>query len=294
MTALGFNVQRVYVTSNPNMKSYRDGTPVPQDVKNAVVEGPRAVRMLVDATNEGQLIMAHRDHGLELGWHLPHFQIENLEEVTSRTPSLFFSVNCLTGRFDLEGGTECFAEKILLMDGAAPSLVAATRPSHTWLNDALMTALFDGLWGGVIPTFPGATISYPIFYNRLGDILNYAKSYLPISLSGSMDQIIPHVEMYHVVGDPTLRLWREEPRKTSVKAVLLDGNLQVILSDCPAGTVITVWFENQMVKRIEPFSAQFKISLRELTVPYELLDPRTTFVCFSAPGHRFVKRYVEV
>jgi hypothetical protein len=275
------------------MKFYRDGTPVPQDVKDAVVQDSKATRMLVDAANEGRLIMAHRDHGEESGWYHPHFQIENLEEVTSRAPSLFFSVNCLTGKFDLEGGTECFAEKILAMNGTAPSLVAATRSSNTWLNDALVTALFDGLWGGVIPTFPDATISYPIFCNRLGDILNYAKSYLPIS-SNSMGEIIPHVEMYHVVGDPTLRLWREEPRKTSVKAVLLDGNLQVILSDCPAGTVITVWFENRLVKRIEPSSGQFKISLRELTVPYERLETRTMFVCFSAPGHRFVKRYVEV
>ena len=65
-------------------------------------------------------------------------------------------------------------------------------------------ALFDGMWPGVLPTFPGSTAAYGVRNNRLGDLLNYAKSYLPIAGSGSTRYIKDHFEIYHVVGDPTL------------------------------------------------------------------------------------------
>jgi len=46
-----------------------------------------------------------------------------------------------------------------------------------------MKALFDAMWPGVIPAFPDTAASYSVRYNRLGDILNYAKSYLLVAHS---------------------------------------------------------------------------------------------------------------
>jgi hypothetical protein len=292
MITLGFDVERIYVSSNPNPQEYIDGTPVPGEVKNAIVDGDTATDMLISTTAEGQLITGHRDHGGPNGWSHPSFNKGHLEAITSEYPTMFYSINCLTGKFDLSAPTESFAEMILRMKGGAPSLIAATRVSHTWLNNDLMKALFDAMWSGILPTFPGSTASYPVRYNRLGDILNYGKSYLPVKMSGSAQYIKDHFEIYHVIGDPTIQLWRAAPITISIRAILRSGYLHIILSDCPKGSVITIWYKDKMLKRIEPSSTLIKMPLKDITLSPSLPMRNIISVCFSAPGHRF--RQVKV
>jgi len=306
MVAQGFDVQRVYVSNNPNPQYYYDGTPVPADVVASIVDGATATHTLVQATTEGKLVIGHRDHGGTDGWVHPAFRNTHLDAVTGSIPSVFFSLNCQTGHFDLSAPTECFAEKLLRRAGAAPSLIAPTRSSQTWLNNDLMKALFDATWGGVLPTFPGGTASYPIRRNRLGDILNYGKSYLPTTTSGSASYIKDHFEIYHVVGDPTLELWKDNPRAVRISAALRRPYLYIKLSVCPKDSVITIWWRERMLKRLEPSSTAMRISLKDL-IPYPAASkpipepppksPETPpwvpalspgFVCFWAPGHRFV------
>ena len=62
--------------------------------------------------------------------------------------------------------------------------------------------------------------SYQIKYNRLGDLLNYGKTYLPIGMAGGTINIQDHFEIYHVIGDPTLELWRHEPTNVRIKATV--------------------------------------------------------------------------
>ncbi len=290
MTTLGFDVERIYVSDNPNPQLYRDGTPVPQEVVDAITDPTTATNALIDATTEGQLMTAHRDHGDDNGWAHPSFKMSHLNNITSDVPTMFYSINCLTGHFDLSGARDCFAEKILKMKGGAPSLIAATRLSHTWLNDSLMKALFDAMWGGVLPTFPGTTTSYPVKRNRLGDVLNYGKSYLPVKKSGSPEAIKDHFEIYHVVGDPTIELWRDQPLQIRLRAILSNGFLSIKLSACPKNSVITVWWKDKMLKRLEPSSTHMKVALKDILPPprpgRRPIRPGVS-VCFWAPGYRF-------
>ncbi|MHC4181168.1 MAG: C25 family cysteine peptidase, partial [Planctomycetota bacterium] len=176
MITQGFDVERVYVTESPNPQFYADGTPVPADVRNAFVDETTATDMLVDAASEGQLLIGHRDHGEEQGWSHPSFKNHHLGQIQGNTPTPFYSLNCSTGTFDLVPHTEeCFAEKILKLGATAPSLIAPTRVSNTFLNNDMMKALFDAMWGGMLPSFPGSTASYAVRHNRFGDILAYAK-----------------------------------------------------------------------------------------------------------------------
>ncbi|RLG38032.1 hypothetical protein DRN79_02225, partial [Methanosarcinales archaeon] len=286
MVMLGFDVERVYVSNNPNPQFYRDGTPVPQEVKDSIVDADTATGMLISATAEGQLIIGHRDHGGPDGWSHPSFKKSHLDAITSEYPTIFFSINCLTGKFDLAGPTESFAEKILRMKGGAPSLIAASRASGTWRNDSLIKALFDAVWAGVLPTFPGSTASYPVKYNRLGDILNYAKSYLPVAHSGDNEGIKDHFEIYHVIGDPTIELWKANPITIDIRAVKRGTYLDITLSSCPKGSVITVWYRDKMLRRIEPSSTHIRVPLREIMItPFP--PRRIVSVCFKAPAHRF-------
>jgi hypothetical protein len=291
MLTLGFDVERIYVSSNNiQPQEYIDGTPVPQEVKDAIVDSDTATDMLISTTAEGQSITGHRDHGERDGWAYPSFKIDHLNAISSEYPTLFFSINCLTGQFD-SNPQDSFAEKILKMKGGAPSLIAATRVSHTWLNDHLMKVLFDAMWGGVLPTFPASgTASYSVRHNRLGDILNYGKSYLPIASTDAFC-IKDHFEIYHVVGDPTIELWKEAPLYVKIVAKLVKWNLHIKLSNCPKDSVITVWYGGKMLKRLEPSSTHITVALKNL-IPVSrppLLSKTRAYilVCFWAPGYRF-------
>jgi len=287
MSTLGFDVERIYVSNNPNPLQYVNGQVVSTEVKNAIVDGNTATDMLISTTSEGQLIMGHRDHGSQNGWSHPSFTTDHLDTILSEYPSLFYSINCLTGMFDLPNPTDSFAEKLLKIKGAAPSVVAATRVSHTWLNNDLMKALFDAMWAGVLPTFPGTTASYSVRYNRVGDILNYAKTYLPIKMSGSNNYIKDHFEIYHVVGDPTLEIWKSLPRTLQISAKVRFHHLYLQLSACPRGSILTIWHGNKLLKRIEPTSTNIKLPLREFVVPPIPPTRKKIIICFWAPRHRF-------
>lgn len=296
MITLGFDVERIYVTNSPNPQFYADGTPVPADVVASIVSGNTATDMLKDASTEGQLLIGHRDHGGSDGWVHPSFKKNHLDSISGDIPTPFYSLNCSTGKFDILAPTESFAEKILRIKAAAPSLIAPTRDSNTFLNNDLMKAQFDAMWGGILPTFSPATASYPVRFNRLGDILNYAKTYLPLRISAysivTSTTVQDHFEIFHVIGDPTLELWKEEPLRVKIRALLKRDYLHIFLSTCPKGGVITIWWNGKMLKRIEPSSTHIKIALRNLVIrPKPLGYPIRPegFVCFWAPGYRFTK-----
>jgi hypothetical protein len=297
LAPLGYDIKRVYVTDNKNMQYYDEGTPIPADVKAAVVDPATATKMLIDAVNEGRLFVGHRDHGAPEGWAHPPFTVNDLDKVTGKTTSIFYSINCLTGQFN-QNPKESFAEKNLRMEGAAPSLIAASRVSSSTLNNYLEKALFDATFGGVIPTFPSGTASYPITFSRLGDVLNYAKSYLPVSASGSPEYIKDHFEIYHVIGDTTIELWTTAPRLVSVKAALKVAMrrkvLDILLSECPKGCTLTIWADEQMVRRLEPSSTHVTISMDDLHLPAGTTPSKALYVCFHAPGCQYSEVIVKL
>lgn len=294
MTSIGFAVERVYVSNNPNPQKYKDGTVVPAEVRNAIVDGDDATDILISETSEGQLVVGHRDHGGVSGWSHPSFKKDHLESILSPYPSIFYSINCLTGRFDYNP-SDSFAEDILEMKGGAPSLVAATELSGTWRNDSLMKALFDAMWPGVISAFPGTNASYAIKHNRLGDILNYAKSYLLVA-HGTAQGVKSHFEMYHVVGDPTLQLWAEEPAPIRLRVSIRRNNLNIHVSPAPADGVVTIWYLGKLVKRAAISSTRISIPVSDLRLTPSRLPTFRRFldVCVSAPGYRYAKTRVKL
>lgn len=294
MTSIGFAVERVYVSNNPNPQQYKDGTAVPAEVRNAIVDGDDATDMLISETSEGQLVVGHRDHGGETGWVHPRFRKEHLQSILSPYPSIFYSINCRTGRFDYNP-SDSFAEDIMEMKGGAPSLVAPTEYSGTWRNDSLMKALFDAMWPGVIAGFPDANASYAIKHNRLGDILNYAKSYLLVA-HGTNAGVKGHFEMYHVVGDPTLQLWAEEPAPIRLKASIWRNNLNIHVRPVPAEAVVTIWYRGKLVKRAALSSARISIPVSDLRLTPSRMPALRRYieVCVSAPCHRYTQTRVKL
>lgn len=291
LVTMGYDVERIYVSYHKKVNYYVDGTPISEEVKAAMMDRTKATKRLIDVTIEGRLFVGHRDHGDEDGWGNPKFTMAHLDKISGDAPSMFYSINCLTGKFDRPGSKESFAEKNLRIKGGAPSLIAATRVSSSWLNDDLIKGLFDATFAGILPTFPGGVASYPIKASRLGDILNYAKFYLPVVNGGDPEGVKDHFEIYHVIGDPTLEIWKEAPRSIKIRAELKTGfssnNLDIMISDCPTGTTLTIWKGDKLLKRLNPSSTHITITVeRNLLTPTSDLQ-RPLLVCFWAPGYLY-------
>jgi len=300
MEGLGYIVERVYVTDDPQAKYYDDGTLIPASVLAKITDNATATAHLIQATTQGQLIIGHRDHGEETGWYMPPFHILDLNQVTGTMPSVFFSINCLTGMFDRPAmgvpQQECFAEANLRLEGTAPSLIAATRVSHTGLNNYLETALYDAVFANIISTFPAGTASYPLKNNRLGDMLNYAKMYLPVVVSGIDNYIKDEREIYHVVGDPTLEVWVRDPLIIRMKLQLMARTrLLINLSSVPTGTYLTIWYDGKLLRGLEPTSVNTVITLpSSVVLPIPFLRTHSVRVCCYAPGARFVEASITI
>jgi hypothetical protein len=295
MLSHGFKVNRVYVSNNRKPSAYSDGTPVPLKVKESILykkNGGIATKRLVGYVNEGQMIVGHRGHGGKDGWANPAFKNADVKTIASHRPSIFFSINCLTGSFDRQD--ECFAEEILALNGGAPSLIAATELSGSWRNDSMIKALYDAIWPGAIPTYPVTTMRYPIKYYRMGDILNYSKAYL-LTAHGINQNTRKHFEIYHVIGDPTLHIWGEEPLTLRLRAAISKDMLIINMNTCPRDAVLSIWYGKIRLKRMVPTGTRLAIPLMLFEdLPKDALNPARAetyalSIYFSAPGHRFAE-----
>ena len=215
LTCRGLKVDRVYFSQSENPLFYRDGSRVPQDVKNEIKSDEGEITdLIIKYFNEGRLIMAQTGHGYQKKWDKPRLRLDDLDAVVTNRLCVLFNICCSTGSYQFGSEDPCFAQKILAKDGAAVSVIAASCKSQRWRNDSMLKALFDAIWPGLISTFPKENNKYPITSQRLGDILNYAKAYLLVrhgyNETSSIDSkhlTKKQIEMYHVIGDPTLEIW---------------------------------------------------------------------------------------
>ena len=299
LASLGFQIDRHYTSGNLGHEDYYyDGSPIPSSVKALFVDEQTATNSIINDTTDGRLFIGHRDHGDFDGWVHPPFTIANLNTINTTIPSVFYSINCLTGTFGSNPPPalqDCFAEILLKMKGVAPSVIAATDLSDTFLNDDLIEGLFDATFGGVIPTFPGSTASYPVTHYRIGDILNYAKFYLPVA--DPTRDIKSEFEIYHVLGDPTLEIWTAQPQEVTLLATLREDMIDIKMSQCPNDSVVTIWYRGKLLKKLQPSSNLFSVSLRGLITRPHLPLPRPILpliVCFKAPGYHFAQTNVKI
>lgn len=289
----GFAIERVYEQEKGSkINKYCNGADIPAHVRSKIVGSDSAKYRVIAAARRGQLIIGHRGHGSASKWRFPEFHpAELIRQARAEgpppivPPSIFFSVNCLTGKYNRD--KDCLAEVLLKFDGAAPSLIAPSRSSNTWLNNSMMKAFFDSMWPGILKSFH-AGANKALKHSRLGDILNYGKTYLPIAQSNLGAKMKRHFEIYHVLGDPSLELWKRKPKKVGGSAVIDEEYLFITFPEsiCPEGCIATVCSGNGA-----DFKVHIRIRLAKPPKPIALKEifpgsvPQTGFsVCFSAPG----------
>ncbi len=255
MTMEGYQVDRIYqvtvdngcatcdptraaYTGDPTPRRYHLGAPLPAAI------GPDSgfawdgdTNDILDAWNEGRFLILHRDHGWPGGWSTPslHWGHLNLLDNGAWQP-VVFSINCSSGLWDNEtdpgaDGTSVdgvyFAEQLLRdpVNGAV-GLICDTRVSPTWANSALTRGLYDAIFTNTLPAY-GTGVSH----RRLGDILNYAKMYLltQVDVAGqgtSYGDAVNELYLYHVLGDPTMEIWTEDPDKLPLPSGFSIINIQ--------------------------------------------------------------------
>ncbi|MBC7699133.1 MAG: thrombospondin type 3 repeat-containing protein [Massilia sp.] len=250
----GYSVARLYTapaSSNPSF--YNSGAAIPAALKKPGFAWDADRNDIAAAINQGSSLVYHRDHGWWTGWGDPSFQTGDLGlvSVTNNKFPVVFSINCASGIFDNETvdlvanrigagygpnvGSTYWAEAFLRKADGALAVIGDSRSSSTTDNNHFTLGLFDGVFPGLVPTFgTGSSIQ------RLGDLLNYAKTYIsdvssgaqgnrhPLDSGGSRPAIVnlrQELNIYNLLGDPTVKLRVSPPWKFGPPIFTLEQTL---------------------------------------------------------------------
>ena len=185
-----------------------------------------SANMVVDAINAGSFMLQHRDHGSETGWGEPSFHSSDISSLTNTDLTFVWSVNCLTGKYNLSG--ECFAEKFHRYkyngeNSGCNGIVAASEVSYSFVNDTYVWGAYDNMWPDFLPQY-GTNPEYrgvlPAFANAAGKIFLWQSSW-----PANPDNKEVTVNLFHLHGGAFMTVYSEMPQDLTVihNDVLLGG-----------------------------------------------------------------------
>ena len=210
--------------------------PVPQADADLITSASQSTQDIADAINGGVSLVQHRDHGGVTGWGDPPFYNANVAALTNGTMTpVVYSINCLTGDFNISG--DCFAEAFMKKyPGGAVGIMAATDISYSGHNDLLVHGSYDSFWDSY-DMDDGGNI-YPHSY-RPAEAYLYGKYYMyHWQGHGSTTQL--EFELFHWHGDPEMRAFTAIP---VAPGVTVDSTIPVGASSL----TVTVDVEGAMV-----------------------------------------------
>ena len=184
--------------------------------------GGNATRINNDI-NSGASIILHRDHGAEDGWSSPSYTTGNLSGLNNDDLTFFFSINCLTGKFNY--GSECFAEALHRHPKRALGVIGATEVSYSFVNDAYVWGMWDAMWPNFDPGYgiPGPESVMPGFASVYGKYYLEASSW-PYN-PGDKNTVY---YLFHLFGDAFTTVTTSMPQNLTVvhDPVIISGNTQ--------------------------------------------------------------------
>lgn len=182
--------------------------------------------MVSDAINDGAFVLQHRDHGYEQGWGEPGYNSGHIDALTNTDLTFIFSINCLTGKYNLSG--ECFTEKFHRytnngLNSGALGLIAASEVSYSFVNDTYVWGMYDNMWPDFMPAYgsnPEERGLLPAFGNAAGKYFLQQSSW---PYNEGNKEVTYH--LFHHHGDAFLTLYSEVPQEQIVlhSEVILEG-----------------------------------------------------------------------
>lgn len=166
------------------------------------------------AINAGSFMLQHRDHGGEDGWGEPGYNNSHIDGLNnSGKPTFIFSINCLTGKYNISG--ECFAEKFHRhTNGGALGLIAASEVSYSFVNDTYVWGMYDNMWPEFMPdynTTPEPRGILPGFGNASGKYF-LEQSNWPYNTNNK--EVTYY--LFHLHGDAFMTMYSEVPQDLTV------------------------------------------------------------------------------
>jgi len=200
------------------------------------------------AINGGVFLVTHRDHGDSThgpigssdGWSDPDWGRPQAAALSNGgMQPVVFTLNCRTGWFDDETdqdshdpGGDSLVEALIRGNGrGAVGVIGATRVSYSGYNDEFAKGLIDGIWPDFDPAYAGGA---PASGARLGQVLNAGKMWMydkyvltggsTYGFSVTPEKTTTQMEIFHLIGDPAMRMWTGTPQPLAVSLALLPGN----------------------------------------------------------------------
>ena len=112
---------------------------------------------VVQAVNNGCMLLQHRDHGYYQGWGEPDFSTSNVYQMNNVGKMTFVNtINCQTGTFDYSTG--CLIEAFMRrtynnQNAGAVGCIGPTQTSYSFVNDAYAWGMYDQFDPGFMPDY---------------------------------------------------------------------------------------------------------------------------------------------
>ncbi len=183
---------------------------IPQVPSHLTDWGGNATRINSDI-NAGASIIIHRDHGAENGWSSPSYTISNLSGLNNDDLTFFFSINCLTGKYN--NPSESFCEALTRYPHRALAALGASEVSYSFVNDAYVWGMWDFMWPDFDPGYgvSGPDLIYPAFASSYGKYYLAASSW-PYN-PGDKNTVY---YLFHLFGDAFTTVYTDMPQNLNV------------------------------------------------------------------------------
>ena len=238
------------------------------------------------AINNGAFLLQHRDHGGTTGWGEPDYSNSNINGLTNTDLTFVFSINCLTGKYNISG--ECFAEKFHRYtyngnNSGALGIIAASEISYSFVNDTYVWGMYDNMWPDFMPDYgtpPEPRGLLPAFGNAGGKYF-LQQSNWPYNTSNK--EVTYY--LFHHHGGAFSTLYSEVPQDLTVlhDDVLLAG-LNSFSVTADEGSFIALTVGDEIIGTAEGTGAPVNISI-EPQYPPSMVDItvfKTNYLRYSA------------
>ncbi|MFP4470874.1 MAG: C25 family cysteine peptidase [Bacteroidales bacterium] len=230
---------------------------------------------VINAINDGAFALQHRDHGGTTGWGEPDFHnshINSLNNTQNNELVFVFSINCLTGKYNMAG--ECFTEKFHRhtyngLNAGALGLIAASEVSYSFVNDTYVWGMLDNMEPGFMPDY-GMPVDergfMPAFGNAAGKYF-LQQSGWPYNTNNKKVTY----NLFHHHGGAFLTVYTEVPQNLSVthSPVLLSGETNFSVT-ANAGSLIALTTGGEVIGLAEGTGGPVNIPVEPQIPPTEI------------------------
>ncbi len=169
-------------------------------------QGENCQYSLYDVTsgiNEGRSFLNYRGEGWTTGWwsNCYNFQVSDVQGLNNgRKLTFVTSIGCGVAMFDA-AGEECFGETWVELGSTdqprgAVAFVGPSSNTHTTYNNRIDKGIYVGMFREGLDSPGEALMRGKIYmYNVFGDV----------------EWVEYHFRIYHVLGDPSIHIWKKSP-----------------------------------------------------------------------------------